>query len=90
MTEATETQAAPTAIASGAFPPEMLARLRVVDAATGETIAGVIEADAEAGTVRRFEVEGGNIVRKGDSFAVVDEQRDIRIEWIEPTGEADA
>ncbi|MBD8548004.1 hypothetical protein [Sphingomonas sp. CFBP 8760] len=58
--------------------------LQVVDANTGEPVSGVIAADAIAGTVRRFEVENGNLVRDGDTFVIVDERRDIRIEWIVP------
>ena len=76
--------AAPTVITVAALPAETASNLRVVDAATGDTIARVIEADAEKGTVRRFEVEDGNLVRDGDSFKIVEEERKIRIEWIDP------
>jgi len=75
----------PTSIDIGrADDHDVLRRVRVVDAATGETIAGVITADAIAGTVRRFEVDAGQLVLKDDSFVIVDEERDIRIEWIVP------
>ncbi len=76
--------AAPTMIVAGGLPNAVAANLRVVDAGTGETIDRVLDADSDAGTVRRYAVEDGNLVREGDSFKVVDEKRKIRIEWIEP------
>ena len=86
--------APPTAIASDALPNDILANLRVVDAATGETIARVLEADCSTGNVRRYAIEDGNLVREGEAFKIVDETREIRIEWIEvpvdPTDAADA
>lgn len=76
--------AAPTIIVAGALPNAVAANLRVVDAGTGETIERVLDADSDAGTVRRYAVKDGNLVREGDSFKVVDEKRDIRIDWIDP------
>ena len=81
---------APTAIVGGALPNDVLANLRVLDAETGLPIERVLDADAAAGTVRRYEVVDGNLVREGDSYKIVDEQRAIRIEWISaPTAPAD-
>ncbi len=82
--------AAPTAIVSDALPNDILANLRVVDAATGEEIARVLEADAETGKVRRYAIVEGNLVRKDDAFEIVDEARDIRIEWIVAPVDPDA
>jgi hypothetical protein len=86
--------AAPTAIAADALPNDILANLHVVDAATGETIARVLEADATTGKVRRYAIEDGNLVREGDAFKIVDETREIRIEWIvvpvDPAASTDA
>ncbi len=76
--------AAPTLIVADGLSNAIAANLRVVDAATGATIERVIDADSDAGTVRRYLVEDGNLVREGDSFKVVDEARAIRIEWINP------
>lgn len=76
--------AAPTMIVAGSTPNDVARNLRVVDADTGETIERVLDADANAGTLRRHAVKDGNLVREGDSFVVVDESRKIRIEWIEP------
>ena len=76
--------AAPTMIVAGALPNDIARNLRVVDADSGETIERVLDADADAGTLRRHEVTDGNLVREGDSFRVVEEKRAIRIEWIEP------
>lgn len=76
--------AAVTAIAAGETSDEVLRNIRVVDAATGEEIIRVISADAVAGTVTRFLVEDGNLVRKDDAFETVTEERAIRIEWIVP------
>lgn len=91
--------AAVTAIAAGETSDDVLRNIRVVDAATGEEIIRVISADAVAGTVTRFLVEDGNLVREGNAFATVTEERAIRIEWIvppeapvdiEPSGTGDA
>lgn len=89
-TKPTALVAAPTMIVAGGLPNDIAANLRVVDAGTGETIERVLDADADAGTLRRHKVVDGNLVREGDSFKIVDEKRAIRIEWIEqPTEEAD-
>ncbi len=61
-------------------------RFRVIDAKTGEPINGVIAANVTTGTVRRFEIENGHLVRNGDTFVIVDEDRDIRIEVIDENG----
>lgn len=58
-------------------------RVRVVDATTGETIAHVIEADVDAGTVTRRTIVDGHLVRDRDDYATVKEGRAIRIEWID-------
>lgn len=76
--------AAATAIAAGETSDDILCNVRVVDAATGEEIIRVISADAVAGTVTRFLVEDGNLVRNGGVFETVTEDRAIRIEWIVP------
>lgn len=76
--------AAVTAIAARETSDDVLRNIRVVDAATGEEIVRVISADAVAGTVTRFVVEDGNLVREGNAFATVTEERTIRIEWIVP------
>ena len=63
---------------------DILGNIRVVDVATGGTIANVIDADAETGKLSRFDVdEDGNLIREKDSVKVVCEDRGIRIEWIE-------
>lgn len=62
---------------------DLAAKVRVVDAETGKVIDKVISADADAGVVRRYAVERGNLVREGDHFQVIKEDRAIRIEWIE-------
>lgn len=74
---------APTMIVAGGLTNDVAANLRVVDAATGETIERVLDADADAGKVSRYAVEDGNLIREGDSFKIVDEDRAIRIEWID-------
>ncbi len=81
--------AAVTAIAAGETSDEVLRNIRVVDAATGEEIIRVISADTVAGTVTRFVVEDGNLVREGNAFATVTEERAIRIEWIVPPEASD-
>lgn len=72
------------AIVAGALPHDILANLRVVDAGTGETIDRVLEADVAAGKLARHEVKDGNLVREGDAFKIIEEERAIRIEWIVP------
>lgn len=74
-------EAPPTYAKIGVTPMDVCARLRVVDAETGDLIAKVIEADAETGRVVRYAVEGGNLVREGDRMKVIEEERKIRIEW---------
>jgi hypothetical protein len=77
----------PTSIDTGRVEDhDILRGLQVIDTATGEPINGVIAADAIAGTVRRFEIENGNLVRDGDTFVIVDEKRDIRIAVIGENG----
>lgn len=55
----------------------------VFDRGTGEQIEKVIFADAASGKVVRYAVEDGNLVRDGDDFARIEEDRAICIEWIE-------
>ncbi|WP_242095420.1 hypothetical protein [Sphingomonas sp. CROZ-RG-20F-R02-07] len=74
----------PTAVKIGEASADVAARLRIVDAATGATIDRVVEADSVTGKIRRMAVENGNLIREGDRFKVIDEDRAIRIEWIEP------
>lgn len=76
--------AAPTHAVVGVTAKEVTDNLRVVDAKTGEEIARVIEADSDAGKVRRFDVKDGNLVREGDHFKLIEEDREIRIEWTNP------
>jgi len=76
--------AAPTYVIAGGLPADLAANIRVVDARSGDTITNVIEADADKGMVRRHEVVDGNLVREGDAFKVLEEKREIRIEWIDP------
>ncbi|SEM62848.1 hypothetical protein SAMN05192583_0889 [Sphingomonas gellani] len=76
--------APPSYVISGGLPDDIARNIRVVDASTGETIPQVIEADAGAGTVRRYDVQDGNLVREKDAFKIVEEERKIRMEWIEP------
>jgi hypothetical protein len=71
----------PTHIAAGVTPE--FAKLRVLDADTGKRITHVLEADAEKGTVRRYAVEHGNFVRRGSDLKVIEEERKVRLEWIE-------
>lgn len=56
--------------------------VRVIDVETGKVIDKVISADAEAGKLTRYAVEKGNLVRDGDRFQMIEEERKIRIEWI--------
>lgn len=66
-------------------PLDLVRNVRVVDTATGEAIAKVISADADAGKLTRFDVDGeGNLVREKDTFKVIEEDRAIRIDWIDP------
>jgi len=90
MTKPKNTTAAPTYVIAGGLPEDVAANIRIVDAGTGETIPGVLEADVEAGKVTRYDVEGGNLVREGDAFKTVEEKRAIRIEWIKPPLVAEA
>lgn len=53
---------------------------RVVDVASGDIISHAIEADPVAGRVRRVAVANGILVRDGDQFLILDEDREIRIE----------
>lgn len=76
--------ATPTSVAFGTTPNEILANVRIVDAGTGEPIDRVISADSDAGKVSRYAIEDGNLVREGNAFKTVDEDRKIRIEWIDP------
>lgn len=76
---------APAFIAAHMTSDETRRNLRVVDAETGEEIASIIDADSEAGKVRRFAVDAdGDLVRRDDAFQIVEEDRPIRIEWIDP------
>lgn len=64
-------------------PVEVRARIVIIDAATGERIEKVTAADVDAKTLTRFAVVDGNLVRDRDGrYAMIDEERDIRIEWI--------
>lgn len=60
----------------------MPANLRLRDSATGEEIIQVIAYDRDAGTVTRHQLHDGNLVREGDRYAIVTEQRDFRVEVI--------
>lgn len=71
----------PTYVKIGVTPAAICGRVRVIDAETGEVIKKVIEADAEAGKIVRFAIEGGALVRDGDHFQTIEEERQIRIEW---------
>jgi hypothetical protein len=81
-TETPEPEARPVPTFVGRGGPE-LASLRVLDAETGKPIAHVLEADTEKGFVRRFAVEHGDFVREGSNFKVIEEDRKVRLEWIE-------
>ncbi|KKW92249.1 hypothetical protein [Sphingobium chungbukense] len=72
----------PTAIDTRT-PVDLRARVKVVDADSGEPIEKVIAADVAAGQVTRFAVENGNLVRKNDRFVTITEDRSIRFEWAE-------
>ena len=58
-------------------------RIRIVDAETGKAITHVLSVDTEKGTLSRYAVEKGNLVRKDDRFVVIDEERAVRLEWID-------
>ena len=62
--------------------PAIHTRLRVVDPANGETISHVRAYDQDAGTLTRMKIEDGNLVREGDHFATVTEERAFRVEWV--------
>jgi|EndMetStandDraft_7_1072992.scaffolds.fasta_scaffold22848_5 hypothetical protein len=74
-------EAAPTHVKLHVTPAAIIGKVRVIDADSGELIANVIEADAEAGKLERYVVEGGALVRDGDRFKTIAEDRAIRIEW---------
>jgi len=76
-------EAPPRQAAIGKISGDVASRLRVLDAETGGAIEKVIAYDMDAGTVTRYLVEGGNLVRRGDVFATVTEERQIRVEWID-------
>ncbi|MBA4092256.1 MAG: hypothetical protein C0494_16925 [Sphingobium sp.] len=71
----------PSYVKLGVTAPAELDRIRVLDAETGTLIAKVIEADAEAGRVVRYAVKNGALVRDGDRYQTIEEERPIRIEW---------
>lgn len=84
-------------IAAAALPPRAIdpttpvdirARIAIFDAATGERIEKVTAADVDAKTLTRFDVVDGNLVRdKGGRYVMIDEEREIRIEWAEAAAE---
>lgn len=74
-------EAPPSRAKIGETPASICSRLRIVDAETGEPIRKVIEADADKGKLIRFAVEDGALVREGDRFKMIEEDRAIRIEW---------
>ncbi|MGW8204402.1 hypothetical protein ACWGM0_17885 [Sphingomonas bisphenolicum] len=78
---ATMEEAPPTYAKLGVTPASVCNRIRVLDAETGALIAKVIEADAEAGRVVRYAVENGALVRDGDRYQTIEDERPIRIEW---------
>ncbi len=80
--EAVDEAAPPLSVALNSTPRDVLERIRVVDAQTGERIDKVLAADAEAGTVTRYAIENGALVREGDRYKMIEESRDIRIEWL--------
>lgn len=82
--------APPQHVGAGISPPEINNNVRIVDAKSGDEIVKVIEADADKGKVRRFDVQDGNLVRENDAFKVVDEDRAIRVEWRVPPAAEDA
>lgn len=78
---AVKEEAPPSYVKLGVTPSAVLNRVRVVDAETGALIDKVIEADADAGKVVRYAVESGALVRDGDRYQTIEEERPIRIEW---------
>lgn len=78
---AIEEEGAPIYVKLGVTPAATLARVRVVDSATGDLIDKVIEADSEKKLVVRYAVEDGALVREDNHFKTIEESRDIRIEW---------
>ncbi|MBV2148619.1 hypothetical protein KRZ98_10010 [Sphingobium sp. AS12] len=74
-------EAPPSYVKIGVTPPSVCGKVRVIDVETGKRIEKVIEADAETGKLLRFAVEGGALVRDGDHFQTIEEERPIRIEW---------
>lgn len=78
---AVKEEAPPTYVKLGVTLASVCNRLRVIDAETGDMLSKVIEADADNGRVVRYVVEKGALVREGDRFKTVEEERPIRIEW---------
>lgn len=77
--------APPQIIDNRTSPLDLVRNVRVVDTATGDEIAKVIAADADAGRISRFDVDpDGNLVRENDTYKIIDEDRVIRLEWIVP------
>lgn len=74
-------EAPPSYVKIGVTPPSVCGKVRVIDVETGKRIEKVIEADAATGKLVRFAVEAGALVRDGDQFQTVAEEREIRIEW---------
>lgn len=75
---------APVRVEIGVTPAALCSNLRVLDKASGTALDAVLMADAEAGRVRRYEVKDGDLVREGNSFKLVEEDRAVTIEWIDP------
>lgn len=75
-------EAPPSRVELGVDRHDLLAKIRVVDAATGERIEKVIMADEEAGKVRRYELANGGLVIEDDRPKIIEEDRAIRIEWL--------
>jgi hypothetical protein len=71
----------PTYVKAGVTPD--FAQLRVVDAETGKSVPKVIEVDTEKGTLTRYAIEHGHYVREGSDLKVIEEDRKVRLEWIE-------
>ena len=74
----------PAAIAAFHANDLLAGTMRVVDAKSGDAIEQVIEANVTTGKVRRYAVEAGLLVREDNEFKVIEEDRAIRIEQIEP------
>ncbi|WP_145201401.1 hypothetical protein [Sphingobium sp. B2] len=80
--DAPAVEAPPSVVDINETPREALAKIRVVDAGTGTRIDKVIFADAMAGKVKRYAVENGDLVRVDDRFVIIEEDRQISIEWL--------